>query len=62
MVLVCNTAWITSSGTAVIRPKAVQFIKSRYQDKTDATILLESDIAYDTLVQVMDAVRAGHVV
>jgi biopolymer transport protein ExbD len=35
----------------------LQFIKSRYQDKTDATILLESDIAYDTLVQVMDRTR-----
>ena len=35
----------------------LQFIKSRYEDKTDATILLESDIAYDTLVQVMDRTR-----
>jgi biopolymer transport protein ExbD len=35
----------------------LQFIKSRYQDKTDATILLESDIPYDMLVQVMDRTR-----
>ncbi len=32
-------------------------IKKRYPQKTDAAILLESDIAYDTLVQVMDRVR-----
>jgi biopolymer transport protein ExbD len=32
-------------------------LKDRYPAKTDASILLESDIAYDTLVQVMDRVR-----
>jgi len=32
-------------------------IKSSYPEKTDAAILLESDIPYDTLVQVMDRVR-----
>jgi len=32
-------------------------IKRRYPQKTDIAILLESDIAYDTLVQVMDRVR-----
>ncbi len=32
-------------------------IKKRYPQKTDAAILLEADIAYDTLVQVMDRVR-----
>jgi biopolymer transport protein ExbD len=32
-------------------------LKDKYPDKTDASILLESDIAYDTLVQVMDRVR-----
>ena len=26
VVLVCSTAWISTSGTATIRPKAVQFI------------------------------------
>jgi biopolymer transport protein ExbD len=34
-------------------------IKKQYPEKTDASILLESDIAYDTLVQVMDRVRIG---
>ena len=32
-------------------------LKSRYPDKTEAAILLEQDIPYDTLVQVMDKVR-----
>jgi biopolymer transport protein ExbD len=35
----------------------LQLVKSKYPDKTDATILLEQDIQYDTLVQVMDTVR-----
>ncbi len=35
----------------------LQFVKSRYPDKTEATILLEEDIPYDTLVQVMDRTR-----
>lgn len=33
----------------------------RYPDKTDATLLLEPEIEYDTLVQVMDAVRVEEV-
>ena len=32
-------------------------IKKSYPEKTDAAILLEADISYDTLVQVMDRVR-----
>ena len=32
-------------------------LKDRYPKKTDASILLESDIEYTTLVQVMDRVR-----
>ena len=35
----------------------LQLVKSKYQEKTDATILLEQEIQYDTLVQVMDTVR-----
>ena len=34
-------------------------LKKRYPKKTDAAILLEQDIAYDTLVQVMDTVRVA---
>jgi biopolymer transport protein ExbD len=32
-------------------------LKARYPDKTDASILLEQEIPYDTLVQIMDTVR-----
>ncbi|MDH4048101.1 MAG: biopolymer transporter ExbD [Gammaproteobacteria bacterium] len=34
-------------------------IKKRYPEKTDAAILLEAEIPYDTLVQVMDRVRVA---
>ena len=37
-------------------------LKDRYPTKTDASILLESDIAYDTLVQVMDRVRLAEAI
>lgn len=39
----------------------VQQIKTKFPDKTDATVLAQPDTSYDTLVQVMDAVRAGRV-
>jgi biopolymer transport protein ExbD len=32
-------------------------VKAKYPDKLDATILLEPDVSYEVLVQVMDAVR-----
>jgi biopolymer transport protein ExbD len=35
----------------------LQLVKSKYPDTTAATILLEQDVEYDTLVQVMDTVR-----
>jgi biopolymer transport protein ExbD len=35
----------------------LQLVKSKYPDKTDASILLEPEISYDTLVQTMDTVR-----
>ncbi len=34
-------------------------LKERYPSKTDASVLLEQEIAYDTLVQVMDTVRVS---
>ncbi len=37
-------------------------IKDSYPEKTDAAILLESDIPYDTLVQVMDRVRVAELI
>jgi biopolymer transport protein ExbD len=39
----------------------LKFVKTKFPDKTDATILLEPDTAYDTLVQVMDHVRVFEV-
>ena len=39
----------------------VQQIKTKFPDKKEATVLAEANTSYDTLVQVMDAVRAGHV-
>lgn len=36
----------------------LQLVKTKYPTKTDATMLLEPDTAYDTVVQVMDAMRA----
>src|SRR5579862_1045004 len=35
----------------------LQLVKSKFPDKTDATILLEPNTPYDTVVQVMDRVR-----
>ena len=37
----------------------VQQLKTRFPDKLDATVLAEPNTSYNTLVQVMDAVRAG---
>jgi len=42
--------------------KKLSEIKDSYPEKTDAAILLESDIPYDTLVQVMDRVRVAEIV
>ena len=39
----------------------LKFVKSRYPDKTEATILLEPQTLYDTLVQVMDRTRVVEV-
>lgn len=35
----------------------LQRVKGRYPDKTEATVLLEADVPYEVLVQVMDTVR-----
>jgi len=39
--------------------KKLAELKEKYPEKTDASILLEADIPYDTLVQVMDRVRVA---
>jgi biopolymer transport protein ExbD len=35
----------------------LQVVKGKYPEMTDSTLLLEKDISYDTLVQVMDTIR-----
>lgn len=35
----------------------LQRVKAKFPEKTDATVLVEQDIPYDALVQVMDTVR-----
>jgi biopolymer transport protein ExbD len=40
----------------------MQQVKARFPDKLDVTVLLESEIAYEILVQVMDSVRVAPVV
>jgi len=36
-------------------------LKARYPEKEDATILMEPDIKYDHLIEIMDAVRGAEV-
>lgn len=42
--------------------RLMQQVKAKFPDKADATLLAQPDTPYDTMVQVMDAMRAGHVV
>jgi biopolymer transport protein ExbD len=37
----------------------LQRVKQKFPDRLDATLLLEPDVPYDSLVQVMDAVRVA---
>jgi biopolymer transport protein ExbD len=39
----------------------LQTVKSRFPDKTDATVLLEPDTPYDIMVQIMDRTRIAEV-
>ena len=41
----------------ILLTETLKLVKSRFPDKTNATILSEANISYDILVQVMDAVR-----
>ena len=38
----------------------LQALKVKYPQHDDASVLVENEIPYDRVVQVMDAVRAGH--
>ncbi|MCW9055870.1 MAG: biopolymer transporter ExbD [Gammaproteobacteria bacterium] len=41
----------------VLLTETLKLVKSRFPEKTNATILSEANISYELLVQVMDAVR-----
>ncbi|MEJ2657108.1 MAG: biopolymer transporter ExbD [Desulfobacterales bacterium] len=41
--------------------KMLKRLKARYPEKEDATVLMEPDIEYDYLIQIMDAVRGTEV-
>ena len=41
--------------------KMLKRLKARYPEKEDATILMEPDIEYDYLIQIMDTVRGAEV-
>jgi biopolymer transport protein ExbD len=54
-------AAIPKSGDAYDLPKLSEYlvaIKREYPEKDDASVLLEPDILYDDLIQVMDVVRS----
>lgn len=44
----------------IVLSDTLKQIKSRFPDKTNATILAEVDTEYDTLIQVMDYLRMYH--
>jgi biopolymer transport protein ExbD len=39
----------------------LQRLKSQYSDKTDATLLVEPEVAYDDVIRVIDAVKIARV-
>ena len=41
--------------------KMLTRLKARYPEKNDATVLIEPDIQYDYLIQIMDAMRGADV-
>lgn len=57
-----NTAAAPTVPDVAALSRLAQQIKAKFPDKADATVLAQPDTPYNTLVQVMDALRAGHVV
>ena len=48
----------TATGQDVVRlSEYLESVKARFPDKQNATLLVAEDVDYDTIVQVMDAVR-----
>ena len=41
--------------------KMLTRLKAKYPEKADATVLIEPDIQYDYLIQIMDAMRGADV-
>jgi len=39
----------------------VEQLKTRFPDKTEASVLAEPNTSYETIVKVMDAIRMGHI-
>ncbi len=55
---VLETVPATATGQDVVRLSAyLEELKGRFPDKQNATLLVAEDVDYDTIVQVMDAVR-----
>jgi biopolymer transport protein ExbD len=55
---VLETVPATAAGQDVVRLSAyLAEVKDRFPDKSSATLLVADDVDYDTIVQVMDAVR-----
>ncbi len=55
---VLQTIPATGTGQDVVRLSAyLEGLKARFPDKQSATLLIAEDVDYDTIVQVMDAVR-----
>ena len=55
---VLETVPATASGQDVVRlSEYLEGVKAQHPDKTSATLLVAEDVDYDTIVQVMDAVR-----
>jgi biopolymer transport protein ExbD len=59
---VLKTVPATAAGQDVVRLSAyLDGVKKRFPDKSSATLLVAEDVDYDTIVQVMDAVRVRQV-
>jgi biopolymer transport protein ExbD len=55
---VLQTIPATATGQDVVRlSQYLEQVKGRFPDRTRATLLVANDVDYDTIVQVMDAVR-----
>jgi len=55
---VLTTVPATATGQDVVRlSEYLESVKARFPDKQNATLLVAEDVDYDTIVQVMDAVR-----